>query len=477
MSQNCKPVAIQVQFLTGRYHATPWTEHVNNGSPEWPPTPYRLLRAIYDTWRRKRNDWPEEKVTPILQALSSTEPEYELPPYVLNQVQMYQKINDAQDLSYSKASLIVDAFVSVNPKSCATIVWRHTDPVLTPQQRRDLAELASLVNYLGRSESWVSLRLTDAFNPNCYPRAEGGAEHDSVATVACVVKASDNLSTWLKTLTSSTYDNKKRGNVGSPLIHYVEYVIQPEAQPEPAASNERTGIHLVTYTLSSKMKIPVTHTVSLSYMIHRYLMGCYRRVTGAERLSPTISGRAEDGSPLKGHRHLYILPYDSLGDGWIDHVALKSSTEFTYKELDAIYALRRLHYSGTQEPDVMLLPSIRSPEESSTLFRSITPFIPTRYFKKKYGEYQNWILQELKRELRNHGHPEPQAITYTPFYTTRGNRRYPWHAFKRTRKPGEPEKSGYGFIIAFKQPITAPIAAGYGAHFGLGQFTLYKTQA
>ena len=48
---------IELHFLAGRYHSTPWGRHVNEGQPEWPPSPLRLLRALYDAWRRKHPDW------------------------------------------------------------------------------------------------------------------------------------------------------------------------------------------------------------------------------------------------------------------------------------------------------------------------------------------------------------------------------------------------------------------------------------
>ncbi len=39
------PVIIKLTFPAGRYHATPWGRHVNEGVAEWPPSPWRLLRG------------------------------------------------------------------------------------------------------------------------------------------------------------------------------------------------------------------------------------------------------------------------------------------------------------------------------------------------------------------------------------------------------------------------------------------------
>src|ERR1017187_8002904 len=39
-------IRLLFDFSTGSYHATPWGHHVNEGLVEWPPSPWRLLRAL-----------------------------------------------------------------------------------------------------------------------------------------------------------------------------------------------------------------------------------------------------------------------------------------------------------------------------------------------------------------------------------------------------------------------------------------------
>ena len=72
-------LAIEFQFPAGRYHATPWGRNVNEGEVEWPPSPYRLARALIDTWKRKKPRWTEDRVLPILKAIS-VPPTFQLPP-------------------------------------------------------------------------------------------------------------------------------------------------------------------------------------------------------------------------------------------------------------------------------------------------------------------------------------------------------------------------------------------------------------
>ncbi|HFQ89125.1 MAG TPA: type I-U CRISPR-associated protein Cas5/Cas6, partial [Desulfobulbus sp.] len=46
-------LAIGFRFIAGRYHATPWGRHVNEAAVEWPPSPWRIVRALAATWHRK----------------------------------------------------------------------------------------------------------------------------------------------------------------------------------------------------------------------------------------------------------------------------------------------------------------------------------------------------------------------------------------------------------------------------------------
>ena len=50
---------IILHFPAGRYHATPWGNHVNEGIIEWPPSPWRLLRALLATGYSKLG-WPDD---------------------------------------------------------------------------------------------------------------------------------------------------------------------------------------------------------------------------------------------------------------------------------------------------------------------------------------------------------------------------------------------------------------------------------
>jgi CRISPR-associated protein Csb2 len=70
---------IALRFPAHRFHATPWGRHVNEGIPEWPPSPYRLLRALYDGWKRKHPEIEAAEVESVFAALAQETPSFGLP--------------------------------------------------------------------------------------------------------------------------------------------------------------------------------------------------------------------------------------------------------------------------------------------------------------------------------------------------------------------------------------------------------------
>jgi CRISPR-associated protein Csb2 len=119
---------------------------------------------------------------------------------------------------------------------------------------------------------------------------------------------------------------------------------------------------------------------------------------------------------------------------------------------------------------------------SATTWISRTPFVPTRHPKmRKNGEAkvdENGLQiggpeHELRRLLRLGGFPDPIAIESVVSIDLAGHETR-WMSFRTERSRGEGRRAsrglGYGFRILFPQKVNGPIALGYGAHFGLGQF-------
>jgi len=220
--------------------------------------------------------------------------------------------------------------------------------------------------------------------------------------------------------------------------------------------------------------------------------------------SATFTGCDEEGRPLSGHAHAYILPesVQALGRGRVGEitsVTVYAPTGFGSREIAALEALREVGGSGL---DVQLtLLGLGRPENfggtnaargespllaESRSWVSRTPFVPTRHPKatragapKKdpaSGQQIGSPEHELRRLLKLAGFPEPVAVEPVSFTEIAGER-VGWSSFRRARSSGDGRRAGsagYGFRIEFPAPVRGPVALGYGAHFGMGGFEAEK---
>lgn len=485
-------LVIELQFIAGRFHANSWGRHVNEGVPEWPPSPYRLLRAVYDTWKRKRPEWPDNRVEPILRKLASQPPLFHLPPARASHTRSFLNQNEKDP---AKKILIFDAFVVPSPGAPVLVGW--PDVILDDKELTDLADLLSLLNYIGRSESWINAGIVAGARDcgwNCQPSGDNfrAGESSESILVACALpphlyeslspqlkargkKGAAKSLSWLDVLGWATSELLKARRTEPPGFQYAPY-LRPakcfDPAPRIAAAGYRRPINGVLFALESSVPAPITATIEVAELVRRKLMGIHRRLTGdPEAISERFSGKDSAGNPLKGHRHCFILPQDRDNDGWLDHLLVISREALDSDELRALYRLESLWQRGGK-PDIRCTP-IESETFSkfarpSARFVSATPFVTSRHYRKGRGRFIDWLVEEVRREAANHGLPRLTRATPMAGPVVRG-RSIIWRDFRRNRRE-EPVLPGYGFELEFTEPVVHPVALGYGCHFGLGQF-------
>jgi CRISPR-associated protein Csb2 len=478
-------IAVEIDFITGRFHATPWGRHVNEGEPEWPPSPYRLLRGLVDTWLRKRADWKPERVEPILRTLAEAAPEFYLPSARSAHTRSYLSENKPDPTGKQK---VFDAFVL--PAGPVHVLW--ADKQLSASQSSDLGELLELMNYLGRSESWVKARLieTPTSIPNCLPSDETSAQQDTIL-VACPTSvitpmiekipssevSSVESSPWLDALCWTTDKQSSLGFTLPPVLHMRAYGRPRDCFQGTMKKSQRlrtSQVQTVLYALDSKVPPLLTETLEVAERFRRIVMGCHRKLLDSNFISPNFSGKTADGSPLRGHKHCYFLPLDLNRDGKLDHFAVTCNKAFTQTELAALDRVRQV-WQRKNKPEVNCIPIVwaDSPAQiecfrPSTIFESSTPYIPTHHHRKGRGNFSAWLVEHLAYDLERLGYPRPLRIDILSELPRKG-RPIRWLEFRRNRKGSSPRQA-FGFRLEFSEPVVGPIVAGYNAHFGLGLF-------
>lgn len=479
-------INVEIEFVARRYHANPWGRNVNEGVAEWPPSPFRLARALIDVFHRRRPDWSRERLKNVLSILAWA-PMVELPPAVASHLRCYLHSNTKDP---TKKQAIFDAFVALSQNARVFFGYPGDHP---KEAVDDLDELLGELNYLGRSESWVRARVAPEsaqHSYNCQPLNSGSNAGTNVVQVACIrpekdyqalaskpKKKGDKKSlSWVEAISLSTSELLTDGWSEPPGQRMVDYYLPSDAMKVRTRSKSRRGLSgrftCARYALHCKVPPRVLDTVPLAERVRTKLMGIHKKVMGGDpaSVSPIFSGKEPDGTPAEGHYHAFYMPMDENGDGRIDHFIIQAAKPFNREELTALDRLRSV-WQPDGKPDIeFVLVGLlaEAPLKLSKTFVSTTPFVTGRHHRKGRGLFQDWLADELKRECTIHGLPEPEEIVWNNGIEVQ-NRLLRWPEFVRSRKGLRPMQ-GYGCRITFPEPVPGPFALGALCHFGLGMF-------
>ena len=119
--------------------------------------------------------------------------------------------------------------------------------------------------------------------------------------------------------------------------------------------------------------------------------------------------------------------------------------------------------------------------QPAKVWQSLTPIVPTRYPKtfrddRPRLDADGWAIgspaYDLQRLLAESGLPLPPKIEPMEAISG-GSRRLRPLEFQSQRFHGQGRRGGHpgtACKLTFAEPISGPLALGYGAHFGFGLF-------
>lgn len=454
--------AITVAFPWGRYHGTPWGRHVNEATIEFPPSPWRLLRALYATWKCRAPELDHETVHGLLDQLAVA-PTYAIPEYLEAHTRHYMP-----DIA-TGTDKVIDAFAVLERDAEVTITWRVD---LDAGQLAALTVLVERLPYLGRAESICDARIGNADDDSVVRTVIEPMGDDVVADEVLRLLVPDRPLD-VAALTARTTDVRKAKRLVPPGTSWQRYNAPQPATPARAITRpSRVAPTAMRWTFASNARPSVNATVAMTDVFRRACMSRFGKQNDDD-VSVALSGKATDGVPLRGHDHAHYLALDADGDQLIDTLVLWVPAGIDQAEMEALSALRELKGSGhisDFRPGRIGLESFGSiaqvaPElvEPSTVWESMTPFAPARFAPRKRG-WKDHVIREVAQELAWRGLPAPARVELLA-----GS----WLDFRRHRPSKErlaSARRANGVRIVFDEAVTGPLALGALSHFGLGVF-------
>lgn len=526
-------LCFELEFPAGRYHATPWGAHVNEGRVEWPPSPWRLVRALLSVGytRLGWSDVPDVGVT-LLEKLARTLPRYALPQAALGHSRHYMLMRE-------NTTKVIDAFAYVGAERLR--IGYAGD--FSDEERSLARELCERLPYLGRAESWVLGRVLDAPEAprfNCVP-LEAGAEVGPAERVDLLAPEAPEVfaawrarsleqawqerlaqkiedaakkgkkppaslsktdqakvaacfpSSWIDALGWDTMALQRHGWDMPPGARWAAYAL-PRASmsvaletPPMRGRDERIDVALLALSADARradVLPPLRDAIRRMDMLHKTLVSLADRAKTGQS-SPVLTGK-EDGAPLRGHRHVQLIPLSlACRPDRFDHVLVYAAMGLDASAREALGAVRKTYAKGMPELFVTLagmglrddfmrhVPDVLR----ASVWRSRTPFVPPRFMKPRG---RNSLRGQIEHELDERGlHGlvdvaiELDDGRFVSLEAFESNMR-PSHRFRHVHlERGDqvpPMRTAYSLELRFAQPVQGPIALGYACHFGLGGF-------
>jgi CRISPR-associated protein Csb2 len=486
-------LAIRMKFLAGRFHATPWGHHVNEGVVEYPPSSWRLLRSLVATFyrtspaRAHENGGDNESVSCLKGILAklSTPPEFRLPDAAVAHTRHYDQDNDGVKF--------FDTFISVSPD--AQLLWLWPDIVLDERERELLSGLLTALGTFGRAESWCEATLlSEEESRSLAEEASDGLGHKSrsmsteadltgLETTRLLLPATGTdageLFETLKVETGTMRQRKQLEPTGSRWVTYTRprNILQPR-RGSPARPKVKKLYTVARFALSSSVLPLVTGAMPFAETARFELSRC----RAGNSYSPSLTGKTRDGVPLTGHEHAHFFATDEDGDGKLDHLTVYAPCGFNADDVEALGQLAAVKRHKNLPNVRTVLLGLGEKEDfadvpifkASKRWRSVTPFSLPRFANRGGGKPprpRDRPDAQLVRELENRGLHEPIKIGRIEGHSAGGRREFRWLEFHTRRLRKETEGYGLaGFEIEFTEKEPGPIAVGFGCHFGLGLF-------
>lgn len=514
-------IVLRQTFPLGRFHANPWRAFpFEDPHGEWPPSPWRLLRAILARSHQVERErgvrchaWRES----LVRAFSAGTVGWCLPPFSWRGPGLRQyrpatfewdppnrtkkvkgrPVNIPSEKTF-RPTLARDNFrvvgsLETNADDTRAVWWVMDGDAWSEGQFAWLDASLERMIYFGRAEAITEIRrvekLPTDMRVNCV--LEQMPSSGSVPVLAPTAEAT------LEQVQAVTDDPAVANSTvppGACWLHAKRPVRPPVRLPH-SAPRMRKSPRVIQFAIGARVSPPRKAVVVLTQrfrgkVIREFLAGSWRRADAARRAAARLlTGKEADGSPLRDHRH----PHARFGV-FFDHETGRAARLLVWRDqpfsddeqraiLKAAEQELQLSFdrAGARDPwtvrlvplDSQVSPPAGFGDRTYSCWKTVTPYVPPRHAYDRRGRLRAGESPEeqLQAELRRQGYDtagvtitvDDQGVEWTRVHAPRRNR-------DESTKSTNTERRGYHVSLAFDAPVRGPIALGHSSHFGIGLF-------
>ena len=204
--------------------------------------------------------------------------------------------------------------------------------------------------YLGRAESWVEASLAlepPEININSFALESGALPQGDLEITRTLTPRTPIK---LKDLEVESSTLRRGGRIDPEGAQWWPYVREADCfttyrVARRQQSNRGVGATVVRFTMSGNPLPMTSDTLRWGDLARKCAMAKYGRQNEGEK-SELLSGKDEEGKPLKGHRHAFYVPTDEDVDGRLDHLTVWTPGRLSEREFRAIVSVRALNPGG-----------------------------------------------------------------------------------------------------------------------------------
>lgn len=499
-------LVLRQSFPLGRFHATPWRVNpFDDADGEWPPSPWRLVRAVVARWYQWRREahgtFDQAELDRLIAALCRSSFRFHLPPQALRgeAVRQYHpvefgwnpKAKKASGMRSYSTSLVQDNYWCVPDREAGAVFWFIDGDRWTEELVQVLDRCLERIIYFGRAES-----LTRFDRPEPPPQAEVNCmlrERRAAAdAVRVLVPSPEATRRDIERVTADAMTPSIPP--GARLMHTsrpARPVLRPHIRPVIRAPTSNLIQLAIGWHVAPEPRATVRMTQQFrSAVLHELISietkGRTRRWSETDQDTRSrielMTGKDASGQPLSGdHRHaeFFICWHEGKPTRLI---VWRAGAPFNDHERAAIWAAAKRDLSWQvvfQQKDPWRLrlvplddcvdPPPGFDARTSHEWCSMTPYVPPRHHLRggklrKAEAIDAQVRRELTLRQGCPGDPVDIEVREAQWVAVHVPRR---HADGRSFLG---DRRGYEVSLRFRDPVAGPLRLGHSASFGLGLF-------